>query len=331
MRNRFEQSIPSEGVSNRRVVNSGGQQESEEERLNRQNLGAKEVEKYPLDPEIREQLTDFDFLLLRTILEEYYKKSNLDPKRLQPIPLERISGRVTSWSGAMSHDPVRGIIKTNKERLYATATKFKLQIKALLEYLLIHEEIHAISRISIEGSATDMEQPVIQRGGFDKFERYRAGEGEDTYIQSRESYTLFEEGMTDKLALEVYGKYCAAKGLKGGEYENIVKFIRENPGSPYRDAITFIDIFIKRLAAESGTSEELVWGGLVRGKLEGTDLDDKEFEQLFSEMFSDRFLSLLAKDNFAELEKELKEKPSAEQAKPKRSLTSLLSRLFLRK
>lgn len=62
----------------------------------------------------------------------------------------------------------------------------------------------------------------------------------------------------------------------------------------YASEVDLIERAMKRLAKKNQQSEKVVWEALVRGLMEGEDLENEEIKALFRESFGPDFLKELS-------------------------------------
>ena len=130
--------------------------------------------------------------------------------------------------------------------------------KAYLVAVLIHEELHAATELQALGYV-----------GYQHFQ----------------SYQVWNEGVTEKLARELTEKY----------YKSSADFSKYDQAQSYNyeSAVLLLDVVIAKLSETTGFDQETIWGAIKRGMFENTSLETKELQELFGQTLPANFFKNL--------------------------------------
>ena len=232
-------------------------EESERKRL---------VEDVKKSPEFQKFLESIDFELLRSLFEDVIKRTGLDLKGANFLGPDRITSEMFSDN---NHGEYR--IDSNLIGLSYIGVKKRSELKGLnLNLLLlrgfIHEETHAVSKSACYGTGD-------VRTGFQ--------------TNTRASWILLDEAVTEKLSGEVFEEYLRTKPDFANHDDK--QIFRVGYNSIYSQGIKLLELLIDRISKDQGVPIEVVWTGLVRSKLEGESLWEEETREFFNSISPDFF------------------------------------------
>jgi hypothetical protein len=138
-------------------------------------------------------------------------------------------------------------------------------------------------------------------------------------------FSIFNEGVTTKFGREVFRKYIHRMNIKNDEgIEGLENALRKDTSFYWGDSVKLVDALIIKLAHETGVSEEVVWGAIVRGMFEGIDLDSAPLSDLFSEIIVPNFIDKLAIMDHLTITDLVKELALPEQTPPQQTVVAKL-------
>jgi hypothetical protein len=209
---------------------------------------------------------------------------------------------------------------------------------------LCHEMVHSTNRTFVRGwneyshGKVDAYDRV---SGYQKISKERHGKKEVT----DRLFTMFDEGVTEKLARELAIKYMEQEKvlgktdfLKSEEIDQATNTFSKtflykldgnlSTGAFIEDlAVDLVNAFIAKVSREAGVPQKMVWESIIRGQYEGEDMDSFETKQLLAETVSPGFAERLrdadTDQKLLDLVNELKQisRPKREELK-KRGLVS---------
>jgi hypothetical protein len=195
-------------------------------------------------------------------------------------------------------------IKILGGRAWVAGLATKSDTKTAMIYTVCHELSHLITRYESVGDL-DAEKlwneggHVENKAGYSRINTtVDIGKKGGKKISKDEGFIIFEEGITDKLAIELFSSYIKAvpnsneESLRKG---NNLLSARSSDGSRYALSRLVLEKFIEKVADKTGFPQEDVWHAILRDKLESSGFDDPELRELVAEAVSDDFLEKLSK------------------------------------
>ena len=160
---------------------------------------------------------------------------------------------------------------------------------------LIHEETHASSKNLKENPTGGKRLLAIVRSLFKKSDPYRLSGYDRTQLEksrTKRAFTDFNEGVTDKIAEEVYGEYLQ----RTGETAKVSDKDRraEYHVAAYLGSRAVVTAFVEIIAASSELPKQAVWEAIKQGYFTGIDLRQTELQQALEEVFSEGFSDRLS-------------------------------------
>ncbi len=155
--------------------------------------------------------------------------------------------------------------------------------------VLIHEEIHALSYTRLDRWHEDVKISDPFRkdsgtsGGYEgKQSGYhsliRTTDPKDArYPKKTSSFELFDEGVTEKIAQELFAKYLEEEDdIDISDIALYRRFlqIHGKEANPYAELIKLVESVVRKIAQSSGFDGTTVWQSIIRSKFEGLDLQD---------------------------------------------------------
>lgn len=240
-------------------------------------------------------LDKVDFNTLRMIFEDYLRKSGISPEKFNFLGPEKIK-YMKGWDAAFFADnSIRMNTDVGKNLLMAINTGLAPDLLNL--HKLIHEEVHAISHNSrMEHSPTEAEY----RSGYQKTKTIFTDIGNDTVqVDNSHFFRLFDEAVTERLAREITVRYLEKyPNFTNNASKYIYKNINNHPGADiYQPEVDLLEALITRLSVETELSEELIWQGIIRSKMEGFSFYEDNMHELFDELVGKDFTNRLKSVN----------------------------------
>ncbi|MDP2586532.1 MAG: hypothetical protein Q8P32_02055 [Candidatus Komeilibacteria bacterium] len=267
---------------------------------------------------IKNAFSKIDLNKVRYIFEKIGERCGIKAKDLNFLKLDRITltlNNKTQEGGDLLgiYHPLsnrialsaRGILKDAwvltdhpKEEKGIVINRDALEISTLAKF--IHEQIHAISYTRIEESNENAsieknnifiqilnfvrEQPAslfksVKSGYAENKSENNVPKGEVKYTKN---YEVFDEAVTEKLSLEILREYLQQVSLENLKHNQIENFIdRLEKESHYSEYIKLLNYIIESISRTTKISERDVWQAIVRGKLEGVNMDDPEIKEFY--------------------------------------------------
>ncbi len=224
-------------------------------------------------PELEKILKEFDFNLLKSILKRHLALSGVNPEQLNFLGLESINEAKEPFRFAW-YDPFGNVINISFKKIVLACKFYKRNVNILIYQILIHEEVHAASKISSiqKPGNTSMEL------GYSRYESpiYRA-------------WMAVNEAMTEMLARDIFEEYNIAVNLLSSEDRLKTKGIEENEGA-YVLERKFVKLFISKLSMLTEIDEKDIKNAFIRGMFEGASLEEDDIKEFLTSHFSTDFL-----------------------------------------
>lgn len=261
------------------------------------------------DVKLEKFLAKVDFDSLRMIFEDYLKKSGIPPEKFNFLGPDKIKYMKGGGAAFFGDNSIRMNADVGRNLLMAINTGLAPDILNL--HKIIHEEVHAISHNSqIEHSPTEAEY----KSGYQKTKTKFTDIGNGTVqMDNSHFFRLFDEAVTERLAREITIRYLEKyPNFTNNASIYIYKNIGNHPGTDiYQPEVDLLEALIKRLSMETELSEEFVWQGIIRSKMEGFSFYEDNMEGLFDELvgkdFTNRLKSVNTLKGLRELTKMIEE------------------------
>ena len=298
------------GKKTREFVSIKGQQETDPATLELEEIEGQQE----LDKEIEKILTQIDFDLLEKLYFEIATKSGLDPLTINFVGRDRITGYDKPETSATSQI-ARSKIYLNKSAQIEEAKRLNLSLEAVVLHNIVHEEIHLVNRAFYRGLYeynSNQSDNSEQHTGYNFIRHYADKRGKDA---ANNSFSLFNEGVTEKLSREISLRYVTSKGLSDpAQTQQAIKIFNNFPTTRNEDviqvydlAVYLIDLMIQIISKISGFSQEKIWQGIIRGQFEGENLTTGGLRILMNETFGKNFMQRLENANGDDLLKLIEE------------------------
>ncbi|MBI2356152.1 MAG: hypothetical protein HYV13_03030 [Candidatus Doudnabacteria bacterium] len=248
-------------------------------------------------PEFLAYLGKVDFDLLRKLFFEIFKRIGMDETSFNFLGPERIveSNHGTTYSG------IDNAIIIALKNLEATGRPTEQDFA----HVLIHEEVHATAKTICRGEIdptwlADYFPNKVNSIPENQFRELRYGLSRLTLpkksIHGRTRvFYLLNEGVTEKLAREIFEKYANVKDMDVKEHGKKVNDEKNPENYYYPIPVRFVEALVDRIAKETGLESKMVWESFVRAAYTGEDMENPELRQAFAETISDDFLSRLSR------------------------------------
>lgn len=265
---------------------------------------------------INKVVDKIDFKKIQSIFEQIGKKSGIKPEDLNLLDLSRIhliaTKKEKKQNLAGGYSPISNQIlldvesilenawglseqKTTKEGV-ALISQEALELSILATY--IHEQVHAISYNRIEELDPKLitnNKIIISLLNFFRkqrafnFKKIKSGyseneikinkENKNKKIDIEEKFKDFDEAVTERLTFEILQRYMQEDMTKEQVISVLNDFFEK---SSYQKHIAYLNSVIRALSKTTELSEETVWYGIIRSKLEGINFDNPEIEKIFN-------------------------------------------------
>jgi len=183
-------------------------------------------------------------------------------------------------------------------------TEERLKLKVLKS--VIHEQVHALSFTKIVTKYTEgsLRRFIRIRGknNFEGFYSVLSGYNKIFFDEDLEGmpspnkdFIAFDEGVTEKIAFEILNKYLSVEGsdMPAAQVNELEENTKKE--TTYGLCLDLVDDVIRRVAKQSGFSEDSVWQAIKRSKLEGVNFEDTEIGAFFDESTYKGFFEKLRK------------------------------------
>lgn len=249
----------------------------------------------PLPPEIATVVAKIDFAYLKKFFQNIARQATTDSREINFLERDRV------FSGSNAYDDYHNIINLTDEIGIAASVEWSpTEREVLILRFLIHEEIHAISKIICIGEQSSTHNPdsnYYVQAGFARFSEGGRPPMYSPYSAAMKygAFVAFEEGVTEKLALEATKQYLFDHGWGLEEIDKTLDKVQDYINlTPYGEWVGLVNKLIAKLAKTTGQGKKVVWESLIRGKMEGEKFEDQEIVELFDESISPGFLKDLA-------------------------------------
>lgn len=237
--------------------------------------------------ELADYVNCIDHAELQSIIR---RRAQLPDEELNYVPLERIvAGGTHGYSGR--YDDANKVIHFDLPYMRNYLAKItEVNPEMLGEHIFIHEQVHAVSHgDSHESDDEDDEDRV----GYGRRTRIPG-----TSLTLRGGFFKFNEGVTDKLARELYREYAHNTGsATDADVENYLTHLDTSPRAEeymYKREIALVDALVDRIAAEVGVPRDIVWKALSRDFFRNERIDGDDFEELAKGILPNHFLEDLS-------------------------------------
>jgi len=262
------------------------------------------IESLEKHPELKELLDKVDFDTLRDILKEIADRSGVNTERLNFIDPKRIYHLQSQLKLQAAYSGKRRAIFINNVEIDDAADKFGFSRELGLVHALCHEEVHATSKN--ECRSISRENKLIEEVTIG-YLAHRTTWAEPINIKEKEEifYSLFNEGVTEKLAQEVFAEYLRRTGGAGSEAaKQILKTYKENPAaaSKYWEASALVDFLVEKISEKCALEKQRVWQAFVEGMYKGGALEDEEVKNGFDEIIGSGMLKKISTAKLSDIQ-----------------------------
>lgn len=265
-----------------------------------------QAEFHPENVALAKQILDsFDIKELKTVFREYLTKSGVPAENSNEAVLDRI------FVHPMSDNIAQYQVFTNIMSFSTTDSHFLLAkqhrdsnqpvpeaLVLMMQLFFIHEACHVFSRNRVYSTDTDSAQSILHQDSG-----YRRGEStyneQDSTKSLRSSFEAFNEGITQRIAEEIFLEYHRRTGKSGQSSRTLNFFIRKEAERPWRYSLfsNHVDAMCDAIAQYTGVPKDHVWEGFKRGYFEKPELFHEETVRFFDETFGKDFLDEYEKLN----------------------------------
>ena len=260
-----------------------------------------QADAYPENVELaKEILGTFNMQHLKEVFYEYLKKSGVPIENANGVALERIFVYPREDASAVYESFENVIAFSISDKPFLEAKSYKSKEGTIPEELLmkmqiyfIHETCHAFSRNRIYSLGIDAPISKIRgESGYDIEESTYSEHTDEPPSELSRSLEAFNEGVTQRIAEEVFLEYQRRIG-KSTEAERFLEsFVRGNAESFWRYSICSnqVDFMCETIGEYVGVPKVVVWNSIKRGYFEKPELYNEGTIGLFEETFGKDFL-----------------------------------------
>jgi hypothetical protein len=232
------------------------------------------------DSVVRDRITELDQNYIELALLAIAKKSGqTNAKYCKEI--------VYTGDRVMGAFRTDGQVELNTDNIDISAEYRGLPSKLVLLKTLIHEQTHAATNAScIDSQVIDgvVSFPLKLQTGYNHSFVYEG-------LEAEKYYTLFNEGVTEKLARQMTIDYLEHHPdfVSQQDRDKFIEMVSEGTVGTYDVMVAFVEAMVSKIAESSGISEKVAWEGLLQGQFSGHNFQDKEIADLMDEMFGKYF------------------------------------------
>ncbi|HEY4510368.1 MAG TPA: hypothetical protein VJJ73_00845 [Candidatus Paceibacterota bacterium] len=241
------------------------------------------------NPELESLLARIDFQWIKRRMETLLSKSGKSPEEINFLGPESVVPGRTDGDVAIYRNNANQIF-IDLDKIKSVSTERTLLPNII--HIIIHEEIHAVSRNKCAGLFERDSDGFLRVNIQSGYTQLHVETGPEAFEDI--AYCLFDEGVTEKITQELTVDYFKSHP-DSYEYKKAQAYYdSDETKKSYILPTSLVDAMISKIANETGFSKQMVWQAIVRGKIEGEDLSDPDFESMFAEIFTPDFIRSLA-------------------------------------
>lgn len=181
--------------------------------------------------------------------------------------------RYMNWSNRGFYFSQENKIFVNVQNTEKYAKESGRDLDFEFNHVVTHEQTHALARKSCA-------EPDDFDTGFIEYKK-------EYFLGERKNFTMYNEGVTEKLAREILMQYPTSE-------EEIQRYKENMERDPltigYEPYVKFVSLIIKQISSKVGVSEQIVWEGIKNSYIKGDNLYETSFKQAFEEDFYPGFV-----------------------------------------
>ncbi|MBI5457459.1 hypothetical protein HY971_01915 [Candidatus Kaiserbacteria bacterium] len=251
----------------------------------------------------KEILGSLDMKVLKAIFREHLLKSGVPLENSNEAVLDRIFvyPMESNIAEYQSFENVMSFSTSDKHFLEAKLHKTEQrtipqELLMKMQLFFIHEACHVFSRERIYSTDVNAPQSRLHQDSGYRMANYTYGEHESTRLISS-SFEAFNEGVTQRIAEEIFLEYHRRAGKSGEADCKLGTFTREQSKSYWSYFLysNQVGSMCDSIAEYTGVPAEEVWKSFKRGYFEKPELFHEETAELFEETFGKDFLAEYSK------------------------------------
>ncbi len=263
------------------------------------------------DSKLAETLARIDLSLMENIFRERMRHTEGETEQINFKGADQIfSGRSKGQETLDPGEGLAGYYNAWDDDIVISFDNIKYKFgeenaELALVHVLSHEQGHATAKHNfLDNNLQDATEESPQRAcvlGYAELEVWEA-DTEGNISDYVAKHALLDEAVTEKLAREVFDEYIARSDQYDDEVVESFKKKREEVFGeyPHEAYVEMLDVIISKISKKSGTSEDVIWKKIQRGRQEGSEFDD-EIRALIVETFSEEFYEALRNNNFLKI------------------------------
>lgn len=238
---------------------------------------------------LNEFLEPINFSVLEDIFREKVDKSGGEKSELNILGTENIVNEAESGSHGGRYYAVDNIIGINMSDILSFANANDVDPRKVFLLFLVHEEAHAMgsNRIQIkENNQGEVDSHFVS--GIDR--TYKKYDKNNNEIERSSYGELFNEGVTDLIALEVACEYSKRTGEGTQKMQDKLMHVSN---FSYTIEKEFVSAFVKKISEKCEIPEDIVWQSVKQAYFSGLNFKDDvislQIEEIIGENFMDSF------------------------------------------
>ena len=268
----------------REIFKSSGDPEDQEVVREREEQARKYLAEFAerrFSGEFKNFLSSVDFTDLKRLFRRIAERSTVDPETMNFVTAERII-QFDMIMPVAAYSPGKNLIFFPYDEIKSNAKELQIDPELYTTFVLCHEEAHATSKIVCRAFSEARSDYQERQTGFAQS------------IGEKTSFEILEEGVTQKLAMEIFLEYAKTHF----DLKRTADFMKKLKGAmqgaqEYGSEVKITDLLIRKISGKSGMPEDKVWYGFIRAKYEGERFEDEELQALLAEATTSDFLPKL--------------------------------------
>ena len=273
------------------------------------------------DHEINELLAliDFGFLNRACQMEQQKSRTSLVDNQHTDQSSIFLMANDSSGNRQSERHSLIGLIELYPDNVRQRAEEYQLQLRTWVLFVVVHELVHNYSHTDIQGAKAFFEANSLsgmlkemllfwQKRTAKQMNVQSGYKRQDTTlltsndsfssdrVQQHTTYENFDEGVTDKMALEILTEYAKLHPdfLTQTELDKLIFVLsEEKEASGHGKAIKLVDGVIADFSLRFGVSTDVVWEAIKNEKMGILSEDDNEIKQVLAQLPKNEQIEIL--------------------------------------